>query len=382
LSNGTHSFLSTEIERILAKADDVMNKPEFRRPDTSHSTSRILYGPLKQRSCTPSDSSRTRGSLHSSDQRAAIESMHCLESSSEKLRVVYSDKLKVSQDLLDKLSVSYQRHVSLKKYSGTLQEQLKTSVLIAKQEIRSHYDGLVAELTHKLEEAMSQLEVSAKAKQSLLRDRDAELDCCIQTVWEAHQALELRIRAETKGKFVQNFGQAKKEAEEALEVWASEIPCDMESCKVKCPEFWYVIKAADRKAHLADFKEQDRGRKETIGSHPLTEIGPSQSSRSSTPTYTARKVSRTVDEEPVSHHQHKPVSTHKRSSRDSVPLSSRTKTSPKDAVILDLITQYKDLESKYLSLKAVDKENPSATSRAASKTSKTARYSSEHDFHH
>jgi hypothetical protein len=63
----------------------------------------------------------------------------------------------------------------------------------------------------------------------LLRDRIAELDCCIQTLWEAH------------GKFVQHFVQAKKEAEE---VSASDFSFDEETSKVKCPEFWYIVKAA------------------------------------------------------------------------------------------------------------------------------------------
>jgi len=368
---------SSEVGRIFARADYVMNKPEFKRADTSLSTAttRMQYGTVKLRSSTPSEATKTVRSSGSSEQKS-FEYISTIDSNSEPLNQLYCKKLQDSKELLDKLSLSYQRHVSMKKYCTTMQEQLRTSVQIAKQELRSRYDGLVAELSHKLEEAMSQLEVNAKGKESLLKERDNELDVYIQTILEAHQVLELKIRAEPKGKFVQHFMQTRKEAEEALEVWASDFAFDGDSCKVKCPEFCFALQAKsnlatdfpeksktiDRRRFVElDLKALDKKRKEIIArSRPFISIpDPELSSRTSTPTCTSRHANKVSDEEVKPRRKHA-SSSHRRTSRGETlkpGITERFETYRKDAIILDLVHKYKELESKYLTLKTEDKEN-------------------------
>lgn len=371
---------SSEIDRIFTRADSVLQKPEFKRTDTSLSTAttRMQYGTLKLRSSTPSEAVRTGRSSRSSEQKS-FEFLSTIDTSSEPLNHLYSKKLADGKELLDKLSLSYQRHVGMKKYCSTMHEQLKTSVLIAKQELQSRYDSLVAELSHKLEEAMRQLEVNSKGKEGVLKDRDHELDCYIQTILEAHQVLELKMRAEPKGKFVQNFMQTKKEAEEALEIWARDFPFDGDICKLKCPEFNYALQSKSvcvldepkddkpetkRKVIQLDLKALDRRRKEILErSRPFMSIpDPEQSSRASTPTCTSRHpVKASENELPRRKH----ASSHRRSSRGDTlkprltvtPTQDRFETYRKDAIILDLVHKYKDLETKYLTLKVDDKEN-------------------------
>jgi hypothetical protein len=326
------SFCS-EIDRIFEKADDAMKRPEFKRADTSLSTAttRMQYGTLRLPSSTLSDAGRT---VQESLEQKSFENLSFIDNSSEPLNILYSKKLQDSRELLSKIDLSYQRHLSLKKYSGTLHEQLKTSVMIARQELRSHYEGLVGELSHKLEEAMNQLEVSARAKESLFKDRDNELDCYLRTISEARQVLELKMRAEPKGKFVQNFMQTKREAEEAMEIWASDFSYDGESCKVKAPEFSYVIRstAKDQSLETAkpkmvelDLKALDKRRREIIArSRPYLKVpDPEEASRASTPTCTTRKAAKASDEETRHRRKHASGSRRRETLKPSLTVSSR-----------------------------------------------------------
>jgi hypothetical protein len=137
--------------------------------------------------------------------------------------------------------LTYDRHLGLKNYLGSLKSQLQQSLKIGVAELQNKRNALVAELDNHLEEAVNQLYMAQKEKERVLKDKDQEVDCYLKEISNASKTLQLKIKAEPKAKFVQNYSQTVAEAEETLEVWAPEPDLNSEWATLNCPTFAFSI---------------------------------------------------------------------------------------------------------------------------------------------
>lgn len=131
--------------------------------------------------------------------------------------------------------------MSLKHYIANLKGQLQQSLSIGVAELQNKRNALVAELDNHLEEALNQLYIAQKEKERVLKDKDQEVDCYLKEINSASKTLQLKLKAEPKAKFVQNYTQTVAEAEEALDIWAPEPELNSDWASLQLPSFTYSI---------------------------------------------------------------------------------------------------------------------------------------------
>ena len=215
-------------------------------PRSSNLINAIPSTPIIPRA--PSSSSYYSRTTHIRDSSAAL--------SSDALESLYARRSETCRDLLEQISISYQRHIGMRNYLVTLQTQLGSSVEISKAELKTRYDSLIAQATTLYNEALNGLERERKDRERRIKEEDAALNYYIEKILSAYRFLELKLRTENKAKFVQNYNQAVNEAEEALKVWAPEVALTNEFTHVPVPQFCYTIKPVNSGEETARKEEK------------------------------------------------------------------------------------------------------------------------------
>jgi hypothetical protein len=215
-------------------------------PRSAHLINAIPSTPMIPRA--PSSSSNYSRTTHIRDNSAAL--------SSDALESLYARRSETCRDLLEQISISYQRHIGMRNYLMTLQTQLGSSVEISKAELKTKYDSLIAQATAVYNEALNGLERERKDRERRLKEEDAALNYYIEKILSAYRFLELKLKTENKAKFVQNYNQAVNEAEEALKVWAPELVLTNEFTHVPVPQFCYTIKPVNSGEETARKEEK------------------------------------------------------------------------------------------------------------------------------
>jgi hypothetical protein len=137
--------------------------------------------------------------------------------------------------------LTYDRHLGLKNYLGSLKSHLQQSLNIGVAELQNKRNALVTELDNHLEEALNQLYMAQKEKERVLKDKYQEVDCYLKEISNASKTLQLKVKAESKAKFVQNYSQTVADAEETIEIWAPEPDLNSEWATLNCPTFAFSI---------------------------------------------------------------------------------------------------------------------------------------------
>lgn len=124
---------------------------------------------------------------------------------------------------------------------GNIKSQLQQSLSIGVAELQNKRNALVAELDSHVEEALNQLYMAQKEKERVLKDKDQEIDCYLKEINCAGNTLQLKIKAEPKAKFVQNYSMIVSEAEEAMDIWAPEPDFNSDWAALQLPSFPFTI---------------------------------------------------------------------------------------------------------------------------------------------
>lgn len=215
-------------------------------PRSAHLINAIPSTPIIPRA--PSSSSYYSKTTHIRDSSAAL--------SSDALDSLYARRSETCRDLLEQISISYQRHIGMRNYLMTLQTQLGSSVEISKAELKTRYDSLISQATALYNEALNGLERERKDRERRIKEEDAALNFYIDKILSAYRFLELKLKTENKAKFVQNYNQAVNEAEEALKIWAPEVVLTNEFTHVQVPQFCYTIKPVNSGEQTARKEEK------------------------------------------------------------------------------------------------------------------------------
>lgn len=300
------------------------------RPHSSQSIPRLSLRPLSR----PSPVSRTPRSY---DSQAS-------EEDSEVLTGLYTQRTETCNMLLSQLQASLRRHNGLLTYVKSMQVHLTQNVTIARADLESRYHAAMAQLAGQFEDSCTQLDLAANEKESVLRDKETELLQCVQHLEQAKAQLELRLRAESKAAFVQFYGEHLAEAKSALSQWTTEIDF---GDSLTLPDIGKSGQDAATQTEekssvdllqsnlVAEFELLEAKRKALLErSRPFLE---SSNSPSPSPPRTKRKshyhAERTNDTEKL------PI--------DVSATQERVHIYRKDAIILDLVKRYKELESLY-----------------------------------
>lgn len=284
----------------------------------------------------PSPEQRTPRSYHSQASSS--------EEDSEILTGLYTQRADACSNILSQLDVSLRRHHGLLTYVKSMQVHLTQNVNIARSDLESSYHAAMAQLSAQFEDSCTQLDLAANEKESILRDKEAEILDCVQHLGQAKAQLELRLRAESKGAFVQMYKEHLAEAKSALMQWTTEVDFgDL----LTLPEIETGSSDAGTQTEeqscinklqsnlVEEFKLLEAKRKAILErSRPFLELS---NSPNTSPIRGKRKsryhAERTRDTEKL------PI--------DVSPTQERVHVYRKDAIILDLVKRYKELESLY-----------------------------------
>jgi hypothetical protein len=129
----------------------------------------------------------------------------------------------------------------MKHYVASLKSRLQQSLSIGVAELKNKRTALVAELDSHLEQALNRLYMAHKDKERVLKDKDQEIDSFLEAIDRAGKTLQLKIKAEPKGRFVQNYAQTISEAEESLGIRASDIDLSSDWATLPIPVFAYSL---------------------------------------------------------------------------------------------------------------------------------------------
>jgi len=250
---------------VSDKSDSTANMPSKRH--TPRPVVRDAKIPVKDatRACTPVTNYRRQHSGYGPAGDVSDEL-----NISDNLSTLYERRKEAAKTLLEQISLSKDRHMGLKNYLANLRNQLQQALSIGVAELQNKRNALVAELDNYLEEALNQLYMSQKEKERVLKDRDQEVDCYLKEINTSAKTLQLKIKAEPKAKFVQNYSHTVSEAEEALEIWAPEPEFTSDWATLNMPAFPYTI-AGTRSATQSLIKVNGLSLdiKEKFGEHRL-----------------------------------------------------------------------------------------------------------------
>ena len=271
---------------------------------------------------------------------------HTSEEDSEVLSGLYTQRTEACNLLLSQLQASLRRHYGLLTYVESTKVHLTQNVNIARADLESRYHAAMAKLADQYEDSCTQLELAAGERESMLRDKEAELKQCVRHLEQAKTQLELRLRAESKAAFVQLYGDHLAEAKSALMQWTAEIDFgdlltlpDVENYGENATTQTEEKSSIDllQSKLVAEFQQLEAKRKALLErSRPFLE---SSSSPSPSPARTTKRKKPHYHAERTTDTEKMPI--------DVPPTQDRLHIYRKDAIILDLVKRYKELESLY-----------------------------------
>lgn len=144
------------------------------------------------------------------------------EEDSDLLSELYTQRVETCTQVLNQLSLSIRKHQGLLTYIQSLTLHLNRNLTIARSDLESRYHASMAQLAAQYEYSCTQLDLASHEKHTILNEKEIELRDCVQELEQARSQLELRLRAETRGSFVQMYQDHLNEARYALEQWNAE----------------------------------------------------------------------------------------------------------------------------------------------------------------
>lgn len=143
--------------------------------------------------------------------------------------------------LLDQLIVNRDRHIGLKSYFESLNQQLKQSLQIGIAELKAKRSAIMAQLDARLDENLHIIQIKHKEKEKVLKDKSQEVEWFLKGIQDSIQKLQDQLEGENRVNIFKNLDLILTEAEKGLSIWAPESDINSEWAYVNVPEFNYTL---------------------------------------------------------------------------------------------------------------------------------------------
>lgn len=169
------------------------------------------------------------------------------------LKLLYQRRINSSFNLLDRLKIHLSGLDEWAAHAISLELQLKQNLVAAENEIKLKKQQLIMEIERLYERAMKDLEIQIKVKNETIQDKIQEIKDKRKEVEQTIDMIKLKIRGESKQKFVKNYLNMIKEGEKLLK---NDIKLEgnfeqtVLDLRIKAPFFNYMISQKNHKGEL------------------------------------------------------------------------------------------------------------------------------------